>query len=91
MSMTDVWIRMDDECFVQSVQQAGEKLDSLEDEVLLDFSSVLRIDSDALRALGEVADIGNRKGVKVRLRGVNVTVYKVLKLAKLASRLSVSA
>ena len=36
----------------------------------------------------EFAGIADEKGVKVALRGVNVHVYKVLKLVKLASRFS---
>jgi anti-anti-sigma regulatory factor len=49
---------------------------------------VRRIDSSALRAIEEFADIADTKGVKVVLRGVDVGVYKVLKLVKLASRFS---
>jgi anti-anti-sigma regulatory factor len=56
--------------------------------VALDFSSVQRIDAIALSAMAEFADIADSKGVKVVLRGVNVGVYKVLKLVKLASRFS---
>ena len=47
-----------------------------------------RLDSAALRALEELADKADAKAVKLVLRGVNVDVYKVLKLVKLASRLS---
>jgi ABC-type transporter Mla MlaB component len=47
-----------------------------------------RIDAIALSAMAEFADIADSKGVKVVLRGVNVGVYKVLKLVKLASRFS---
>jgi len=36
----------------------------------------------------ELACIADDKGVKVELRGVNVAVYRVLKLVKLASRFS---
>ena len=36
----------------------------------------------------EFADIADTKGVKVVLRGVDVGVYKVLKLVNLASRFS---
>jgi anti-anti-sigma regulatory factor len=47
---------------------------------------VSRIDSGALRALEAVADAGDGKGTKVVLRGVNIEIYKVLKLMKLAPR-----
>ena len=36
----------------------------------------------------EFAGIADNKGVKVVLRGVNVDVYRVFKLVKLASRFS---
>jgi anti-anti-sigma regulatory factor len=39
-----------------------------------------------VQALEELADRADEKGIKVALRGVNVDVYKVLKLVKLSSR-----
>ena len=88
MAMIAVWLKIDEERIVQALQEAGEKLDSVEGEVALDFSSVRRIDPRAIRALEELAGIADDKGVKVVLRGVNVGVYKVLKLVKLGSRFS---
>jgi anti-anti-sigma regulatory factor len=88
MAMMAVWLKIDEERVVQALQEAGEKLDSVEGEVVLDFSSVRRIDGSALRGMEEFAGIADDKGVKVALRGVNVGVYKVLKLVKLASRFS---
>ncbi len=88
MATIAVWLKIDEERAVQALQEAAEKLDSVEGEVTLDFSSVRRIDPSALRALEEFAGIADDKGVKVVLRGVNVGVYKVLKLVKLGSRFS---
>ena len=88
MAMMGVWVKIDEERVVQALQEAGEKLDSVEGEVALDFSSVRRIDPSALSALEEFAGLADDKGVKVVLRGVNVGVYKVLKLVKLTSRFS---
>ena len=88
MATIAVWLKIDEERIVQALQEAGEKLDSVEGEVALDFSSVRRIDSSALRALEEFAGIADDKGVNVVLRGVDVGVYRVLKLTKLASRFS---
>ncbi len=88
MSVIAVWIKIDEERVVEGLQEAGEKLDSAEGEVVVDFSSVGRIDSSAIRALEGFADAADDKGVKVVLCGVNVDVYKVLKLVKLGSRLS---
>jgi len=88
MAMMAVWLKIDEKRVVQELQETGEKLDSAEVEVSLDFSSVLRIDASGLMALEEFAGVADDKGVKVALRGVNVSVYKVLKLVKLTSRFS---
>ncbi len=88
MAMTAVWLKIDEERVAQALQEAGEKLDGVEGEAVLDFSSVYRIDPSAIGALEEFACIADDKGVKVVLRGVNVGVYKVLKLVKLTSRFS---
>ena len=88
MATVAVWLKVDEERVVRALQEAEEKLDTVEGEVALDFSSVCRIDASALRALEEFANVADDKGVKVVLRGVNVGVYKVLKLVKLTSRFS---
>lgn len=88
MAMIPVWLKIDEESVVQALQEAGEKLDGVEGEVALDFSSVRRIDPRALRAMEEFAGIATDKSVKVVLRGVSIGVYKVLKLVKLAWRFS---
>ena len=88
MAMTVVWLKIDEGRFVQALAEAREKLDSVEDELVLDFATVRRIDPSALRGMEEFARIADDKGVKVVLRGVNVDVYKVLKLVKLTSRFS---
>ena len=53
-----------------------------------DPNAVRRIDPGALRAMEKLAGVADDKAVKVVLRGVNVDVYKVLKLVKLTSRFS---
>lgn len=88
MAVIAVWLHIDEERTVPALLEAQEKLDSVEGEVALDFSSVRRIDPGALRAMEEFADVTDIKGVKVVLRGVDVSVYKVLKLVNLASRFS---
>ncbi|MBZ5613228.1 MAG: STAS domain-containing protein [Acidobacteriia bacterium] len=88
MAVIAVWLKVDEERIVQALQEAKERLDSVEGEVALDFSSVRRIDPSALRAMEEFADMAGAKGVKLALRGVDVRVYKVLKLVNLASRFS---
>lgn len=73
---------------ISALQEAGEKLNPADGEAVLDFSSVRRVDSNALRAIEEFARIADEKAVKVVLRGVNVDVYKVLKLVRLTRRFS---
>ena len=82
------WIKIDGEHAVRDLQQACEKLDGAEGELVLDFSSVVRMDPGAINALDDLAVAAGQKGVKVVLHAVNVDVYKVLKLVKLTSRLS---
>jgi anti-anti-sigma regulatory factor len=64
------------------------KLADYEGEVTLDFSGVRRVDPSGLRAIEDLAAAADAKPVKVVLRGVNVDVYKVLKLARLTPRFS---
>jgi anti-anti-sigma regulatory factor len=88
MTMNAEWLEIDGERVVQSLQAAREALDSAHSDVVLDFSSVRRIDPNALRAMEKLAGLADGKAVKVVLRGVNVDIYKVLKLVKLTSRFS---
>ena len=68
------------------IQEAVEKVNRGEHEVVLDFSSVLRIDADVVGAMEELAGLADGKPVKVVLRGVNTDVYRVFKLLKLTQR-----
>jgi len=88
MTMIAVWHKVDGEHVTQDLDQAREKLNRAEGEVLLDFSGVCRVDPAALRAMEEFAGAADEKSIKVALRGVNVDVYKVFKLAKLTPRFS---
>jgi len=67
----------------ETLQEALGKLDSARGELVLDFSGVDRIDSSELRALENFSKVAEERSVKVALSGVNVDVYKVLKLVKL--------
>jgi anti-anti-sigma regulatory factor len=88
MATIAVWIKVEEERVVQSLQETGERLDGVDGEVTLDFSAVHRIDPSSLGAMAELASIADDKGIKVVLRGVNIEIYRVLKLLKLASRFS---
>jgi anti-anti-sigma regulatory factor len=82
------WRKLDEEHAVLALQEAGEKLDGADREMVLDLSEMRRIDSSTLRALEKFIRIADEKSVKVVLRSVNVDVYKVLKLIRLTSRFS---
>jgi len=88
MAMISVLLKIDEERVVDALREAADKLDSSDGEVVLDFSSVRKIAPSAIQALENLASVANNKSVKVVLRGVNVDVYKVLKLVKLAPRFS---
>ena len=78
---------IDEKHLVIALQEAEEKLGT-DHEAILDFSAVRRVDSITLQAIEEFARIAEEKTVKVVLVGVNVAVYKVLKLVKLTRRFS---
>jgi anti-anti-sigma regulatory factor len=86
--MIAMLLKMDEKNVHRALQEAGEKLEGFQGELVLDFSSVLRIDASSLRAMEGFTSMAADKGVKVILRGVNVGVYKVLKLVKMASSFS---
>jgi anti-anti-sigma regulatory factor len=88
MATMAAWLKIDENRVIPALQEAAAKLDGVEGELLLDFSSVCRIDASVLQKMEELAGIADGKDIKVELRGVNVNVYKVLKLVKLASRFS---
>lgn len=86
MAVSNVWLNVDGDHVAQALHGVGEKLDGVDGELILDFSSVRRIDASAIRALEELAGAAHEKSVKLVLRSVNVDVYKVMKLVKLDRR-----
>jgi anti-anti-sigma regulatory factor len=88
MATNIVWPKIDGGHLVQSLQEVIDKLAGAGSEVVLDCSSVNRLDPAALKTLEKLAGQADDKSVKIVLRGVNIDVYKVLKLMKLAARFS---
>jgi anti-anti-sigma regulatory factor len=82
------WYKMDGAHLGRSIDEVRERLSSTEAEVVLDFSAVPRIDTAGLQQLEKLAGAAEEKSAKITLRGVNVGIYKVLKLARLTSRFS---
>ena len=85
---TDVSLDLDEKNVVPALRDIAKQLNGSRGQVILNFAGIKRIDSTALQALEELVHTAEQKGVKVALRGVDVYVYRVLKLMKLASRLS---
>ena len=80
--------KVDNQNVVSALEEVQKSLNRAQGEVVLDFSSVARVDGIALSSLVELANKAEAASVKVILRGVNVNVYKVLILMKLTSRFS---
>jgi len=88
METSTVLLSIDERDIVSALEKAAENLAGDQHEIALDFSSVRRIDSAGLRALEEFAQKADDKKAKVVLRGVNVDLYKCLKLVRLTRRFS---
>jgi anti-anti-sigma regulatory factor len=88
MATNAVLVKIDGARVAQAVEEAREQLDGAQGEVVLDFSSVRRIDSGALRAMEHLAEAVGKSGTKLVLNNVNIDIYKVFKLMKLVPRFS---
>jgi anti-anti-sigma regulatory factor len=88
MEIVATLTRPDEANLLQFLHEAETKLADAEGEVTVDFSDVRRIDASVIRAIEQLANHADDTGVKVAFRGVDVNVYKVLKLVKLAGRFS---
>jgi anti-anti-sigma regulatory factor len=88
MPITTLPIKIEAERVEDCVLKACADLSSIHAEPVLDFSCVRRVDAKAVRAMEELARLAEVQNVKIGLRGVNVEIYKVLKLVKLAPRFS---
>jgi len=87
MMTSTVCIAIDPDSLVDTLRhEAAEKLKQAEGELVLDFSSVVRIDTPAVKALEELADLAERASVKIVLRGTNVALYRALKLLDLTPK-----
>jgi anti-anti-sigma regulatory factor len=80
--------KVDNESVASILREVEKSLKRAQGELVIDFSSVARLDGVALSSLAEFASKADTASVKVILRGVNVDVFKVLVLMKLNSRFS---
>jgi anti-anti-sigma regulatory factor len=90
MTSVATYFTIDGEHIAESVNQAREKLTAQDQEAVVDFSGVLRMDTSGLHATESLCDAADAKSVRLTLRGVNVGVYKVLKLARLTARFTIA-
>jgi anti-anti-sigma regulatory factor len=81
--------KVEGEQVAQALAEVRRNLADAQGEVTLDFSAVRRIDPKGLGGLEGLAAAADAKSVKIVLRGLNVDVYKVLKLARLAARFTI--
>lgn len=90
MSTIAVFLKVDEERVAESLREAQSKLDG-SSEAVLDFGSVSRVQPKDLLAMEELLRLAEDHGIRIELRGVNVAIYKVLKLARLAPRFAFHA
>ncbi len=88
MSSTTLGPESNESRTIKMLDDARDRIETSDGEIALDLSSVDRVDPGAVISLDRLASKAEEKAVKVVLRGVNVDVYKVLKLVKLAHRFS---
>jgi anti-anti-sigma regulatory factor len=77
---------IDGEHIVQQLNDICRQLGSEGPEVLLDFFLAQTLDTEGIRALEELAAGAGNENAKVVLRGVNIEMYKVMKLAGLSDK-----
>jgi anti-anti-sigma regulatory factor len=83
MTTANVSFKIEEEHLAQQLAEVREMLDGAEHEIVLDCSGVLRVDPNALRAFAELSETADDKEVEIALQGVNVDIYRVLKLMKI--------
>jgi anti-anti-sigma regulatory factor len=81
-----LWLKVNEERVTQDLLDACGSLEMANNQFGLDFSSVRRVEPGCLAAMEALAVKADEKSVEIMLCGVNVDVYKVLKLARLTPR-----
>jgi len=88
VTMMTVRIKVDEGSIADVLRDALQKMDGARGELLLNLSSVRRLDAGAVREMEKFVTLADERDIKVTLRGVNIDVYKVLKLVDLTPRFS---
>ena len=85
--MESTLIRVDGRNAAHSLVEALKALPDTEGaDVVLDLSSVARVDTVAVSALGDLATAAAERKLQLTLHGVTVDVYRVLTLTGLAAK-----
>jgi anti-anti-sigma regulatory factor len=86
MSVIAVILKVEPQSLDDALYEACAHMQNTGHDTVLDFSYVQRLDPKNLEMMQKLASIAEDKELNVGLRGVNVDIYKVLKLARLAER-----
>lgn len=84
MSKVALFFKVDGERVADSIRKV--RTDGSGSPIVLDFASVRRIDTETLQVIEALANVAATEACQINFRGVNVEIYKVLKLVSLASR-----
>jgi anti-anti-sigma regulatory factor len=88
METNTAFLSIEENNLISAFEKARQAMDGEAQQLGVDLSCVHRIDSAGLNAIQDLAHRADEKKVKVVLRGVNVNVYKMLKLARLTRHFS---
>ena len=88
MDTNAIMLNIDGERTAELLKTAREQLGNANNELILDFSNVQRLDAPGLRAFEELVAAAEEKSITLVLHSANVDVYKVLKLVKLAPKVT---
>lgn len=81
-------VAVEEASLISLLEKTGQSSQNTRGELVLDFSAVRRIDAAGLRVLEEFARSAGEKELNVILRGVQVDLYKALKLIGLTDQFS---
>ncbi|HTZ84784.1 MAG TPA: STAS domain-containing protein [Candidatus Acidoferrales bacterium] len=79
---------VEENSLISLLEKAKQEPNNTRTDLVLDCSTVHRIDAADLRALEDFAQFATEKELNVILRGVRVDLYKVLKLIGLTNYFS---
>ena len=86
MPVSSILLEMDKTQLGTVLERAIGMLGGSDSELTLDFTSVDRVGPDDLKLLEKVGTVAAGKSARVVLRGINVRIYKALKIANLTER-----